>query len=70
MRRVRLVSLTAEGRDVTARATKEHARIVSTAMAAISAQEAETVRHAMIKITATLAPDHPLALSRIDAQVS
>lgn len=65
--RVRLVSLTPEGRDVTMRATKEHARIVAQMMAAISAQEAATVRQAMVKITASLQPDHPLAASVLDA---
>lgn len=68
--RVRLVSLTLEGREVTMRATKEHARIVAQVMAAISSQEAETVKIAMIKITASLQPDHPLAISRVDAQAS
>jgi len=68
--RVRLVSLTLQGRDVVMRATKEHARIVAQVMSAISAQEAETVRLAMIKITASLQPDHPLAVARVEAPAS
>ena len=55
--RVRLVSLTPDGRAITDRATKEHARIVSTILGVISAQEAETVRKAMEKITDSLQPN-------------
>lgn len=57
--RVRLVSLTPEGREVTGRATKEHARIVSMIMGVVTAQEADAVRNAMVKISDVLAPNPP-----------
>ena len=52
--RVRLVSLTAEGRRLTQRAMKVHAEILSAMMKALSAEEVELVRNAMEKITVAL----------------
>lgn len=65
--RVRLVSLTLEGRTVTERAIKEHARIVSTIMGVVTAQEADAVRNAMMKIADVLQPDAPKVDDRGDA---
>ena len=56
--RVRLVSLTPDGRAITLQAMKIHARIVQAIMAAITPEEREIVQRAMIKITATLQPEH------------
>lgn len=54
--RVRLVSLTDAGREITLRASGEHARIVEKIMAAISPQESDTVRQSMVRIAASLQP--------------
>lgn len=64
--RVRLVSLTPEGRVVTERATREHARIVSTIMDVVTPQEAEAVKNAMVKIADVLQADPPTPESRAD----
>lgn len=65
--RVRLVSLTPQGRDVTERATKAHARIVSMIMGVVTTQEAGAVKNAMLKITQVLQPDGMLPDSKTDA---
>lgn len=65
--RVRLVSLTREGRDVTERATKAHARIVSMIMGVVTSHEAEAVRSAMVKITEVLQPEASKPDTKSDA---
>ena len=65
--RVRLVSLTTGGRAITHRATKEHARLLSTIMAVVAPKDAETIQHAMVKISQTLQPDQPVAKVRVVA---
>jgi MarR family transcriptional regulator, organic hydroperoxide resistance regulator len=52
--RVRLVSLTAEGRKLTQRAMKVHAEILCAMLRALTAEEVETVRAAMEKISTVL----------------
>jgi MarR family transcriptional regulator, organic hydroperoxide resistance regulator len=52
--RVRLVSLTVEGRRVTQRAMKIHAGIVSAMLDALTPDEIDAVRSAMVKLTAVL----------------
>ena len=54
--RVRLVSLTAEGRRVTQRAMKAHAEIVSEMLKPLTVEEVEIVKAAMEKITTSLEP--------------
>jgi MarR family transcriptional regulator, organic hydroperoxide resistance regulator len=56
--RMRLVSLTADGRRTTQRAMKAHAAIVSSMLAVLTENETQTVREAMIKITTALEPPH------------
>lgn len=65
--RVRLVSLTPEGRHLTQCAISEHARIVSAMLSAITPGEAEIVRQAMIKITEQLqlSQDAPTAIRAV-----
>lgn len=55
--RLRLISLTAEGRQVTEQAMIVHARIVSAMLAVLTGDEAENVRQAMIKIATVLEPE-------------
>ena len=65
--RVRLVSLTVEGRHITQRATAAHARLVTAMLAVLSSDEAETVRRAMIKITEALEPSNEPVLMHATA---
>jgi MarR family transcriptional regulator, organic hydroperoxide resistance regulator len=65
--RVRLVSLTPEGRRVTMRAMKSHSQIVSSMLAALTSSEADAVRQAMIKITAALEPQDQNKLAHAEA---
>jgi MarR family transcriptional regulator, organic hydroperoxide resistance regulator len=52
--RVRLVSLTTEGRRITLQAMAAHARIVTKIMTAISAEEQAITQRVMVKITMAL----------------
>lgn len=54
--RLRLISLTAEGRRVTEHAMVIQSRIVSAMLGVLSAEEAESVRQSMIKIATVLEP--------------
>lgn len=56
--RVRLISLTPDGKRMTQKAMEIHAVIVSSMLGVLSAQEAETIRQAMIRIAAALEHQH------------
>jgi DNA-binding MarR family transcriptional regulator len=67
--RVRLVSLTPEGRRVAQRAMKIHAGIVSAMLNALTAAETQAVGAAMVKIAAILEPPSaPVANILADAE--
>ena len=63
--RVRLVSLTSEGRRITLQAMAAHARIVKTIMAAITAEEQIVTQRVMVKITRALQPEQVLCTQAV-----
>lgn len=65
--RVRLVSLTPEGRRVTHKAMKAHALIMSPMLAVVSSAEADAVRQVMAKIAAVLEQPETMRVQRDDA---
>jgi len=54
--RLRLISLTPEGRELAEEAMRRHHRIIEPMLGALTAEEAETIRLAMHKVAAVLEP--------------
>ena len=65
--RVRLVTLTSEGRRITQRAMKVHSDIVAAMLKPLNPNEVETVRSAMEKIMAALEPHTYVIAATADA---
>ncbi len=66
--RLRRIVLTVAGRRVTAKAMREHGRIVTLMMGALTPAEADTVRSAMGKISAHFdAPTTPMKKANVHA---
>ncbi len=61
--RLRLVSLTPSGRELTEEAMRRHQRIAEAMLGPLTAEEAETLRLIMLKMASALEPGHTCSLA-------